>query len=148
MAVPERAVSALPRHSIPEKGIVPLNDEERASAGMRTRREVLGDEHVDRAVAATTEFTADFQDFITRYAWGELWNRPGLSRPERSMITLAMLAALGRDEEFALHVRAGLRNGLGPADIREVLLQVAVYAGVPAANRGFAIAAQILQKSS
>jgi 4-carboxymuconolactone decarboxylase len=125
-----------------------LNDEERASAGMRTRREVLGDEHVDRAVAATTEFTADFQDFITRYAWGELWNRPGLSRPERSMITLAMLAALGRDEEFALHVRAGLRNGLGPADIREVLLQVAVYAGVPAANRGFAIAAQILQKSS
>jgi 4-carboxymuconolactone decarboxylase len=125
-----------------------VTEEERAAAGMRTRREVLGDDHVDRAVAATTEFTADFQDFITRYAWGELWNRPGLSRPERSMITLAMLAALGRDEELALHVRAGIRNGLTPADIREVLLQVAVYAGVPAANRAFAIAAQELPKSS
>ena len=125
-----------------------MNDEERAAAGMQTRREVLGDDHVDRAVASTTEFTADFQDFITRYAWGELWNRPGLSRPERSMITLAVLAALGRDEELALHVRAGVRNGLTPADIREVLLQVAVYAGVPAANRAFAIAAQTLEKSS
>jgi 4-carboxymuconolactone decarboxylase len=125
-----------------------VNDEERAAAGMRTRREVLGDEHVDRAVAATTDLTADFQDFITRYAWGELWNRPGLSRPERSMITLAMLAALGRDEELALHVRAGIRNGLTPTDIREVLLQVAVYAGVPAANRAFAIATQILHESS
>jgi 4-carboxymuconolactone decarboxylase len=125
-----------------------VNDEERAAAGLRTRREVLGDEHVDRAVAAATDFTADFQDFITRYAWGELWNRPGLSRPERSMITLAMLAALGRDEELALHVKAGIRNGLTPTDIREVLLQVAVYAGVPAANRAFAIAAQALPKSS
>ena len=125
-----------------------MNVEERAAAGQRIRREVLGDAHVDRAAAGTSEFTAPFQDFITRYAWGDIWNRPGLSRQQRSMITLAMLAALGRDEEFALHVRAGLRNGLGPADIREVLLQVAVYAGVPAANRGFAIAAQILQKSS
>ena len=125
-----------------------MNDEERAAAGLRTRREVLGDEHVDRAVAAATDFTADFQDFITRYAWGELWNRPGLSRPERSMITVAMLAALGRDEELALHVKAGIRNGLTPTDIREVLLQVAVYAGVPAANRAFAIAAQALPKSS
>jgi 4-carboxymuconolactone decarboxylase len=125
-----------------------VNDEERAAAGMRTRREVLGDEHVDRAMASTTDFTADFQDFITRYAWGELWNRPGLSRPERSMITIALLAALGRDEELALHVTAGLRNGLTPADIREVLLQVAVYAGVPAANRAFSIAAQALPKSS
>jgi 4-carboxymuconolactone decarboxylase len=125
-----------------------VNDKERAAAGMRTRREVLGDEHVDRAVAATTEFTADFQDFITRYAWGELWNRPGLSRPERSMITLAVLAALGRDEELELHVKAGIRNGLTPTDIREVLLQVAVYAGVPAANRAFAVAAQALPKSS
>jgi 4-carboxymuconolactone decarboxylase len=125
-----------------------VNDEERAAAGLRTRREVLGDEHVDLAAAATTDFTADFQDFITRYAWGELWNRPGLSRPERSMITLAMLAALGRDEELALHVRAGIRNGLTPTDIREVLFQVAVYAGVPAANRAFAIAAQALPMSS
>ncbi len=104
-----------PTPSICRKDPVPVNDEERAAAGLRTRREVLGDEHVDRAVAATTtDFTADFQDFITRYAWGEVWNRPGLSRPERSMITLAMLAALGRDEEFALHVKAGIRNGLDP----------------------------------
>jgi len=125
-----------------------VNDEERAAVGLQTRREVLGDEHVDRAVATTTDFAADFQDFITRYAWGEVWNRPGLSRPERSMITLAMLAALGRDEELALHVKAGIRNGLTPTDIREVLLQVAVYAGVPAANRAFTIAAQVLPKSS
>ena len=125
-----------------------MTDEERAAAGMRTRREVLGDEHVDRAVAGTTDFTADFQDFITRYAWGEVWNRPGLSRPERSMITLAMLAALGRDEELALHVRAAMRNGLSMADIGEVLLHVAVYAGVPAANRAFAVATQEMQNSS
>jgi 4-carboxymuconolactone decarboxylase len=122
-----------------------VNDEERAAAGMRTRREVLGGEHVDRAAANTTNFTAPFQDFITRYAWGEIWNRPGLSRPERSMITISMLAALGRDEELGLHVRAALRNGLGPDDIAEVLLQVAVYAGVPAANRAFAIAAPIVE---
>jgi 4-carboxymuconolactone decarboxylase len=122
-----------------------VNDEERAAAGMRTRREVLGGEHVDRAAASTTNFTAPFQDFITRYAWGEIWNRPGLSRPERSMITISMLAALGRDEELGLHVRAALRNGLGPDDIAEVLLQVAVYAGVPAANRAFAIAAPIVE---
>src|SRR5271165_5379135 len=115
---------------------------------MQTRREVLGDEHVDRAVANATEFTAAFQDFITRYAWGELWNRPGLSRKARSMVTIAMLAALGRDEELGLHVRAGLRNGLTSADISEVLLQVAVYAGVPAANRGFAIAAPLIENSS
>ncbi len=125
-----------------------MNDEERAAAGLRTRREVLGDEHVDRAVAGTTEFTADFQDFITRYAWGEVWNRPGLSRPERSMITLAVLAALGREEELALHVGAAIRNGLTAAEIREVLLHVAVYAGVPAANRAFAVAAQSMQNSS
>jgi 4-carboxymuconolactone decarboxylase len=124
-----------------------VNDEDRVTAGLRTRREVLGDEHVDRAIASTTEFTADFQDFITRYAWGELWNRPGLSRPERSMITLAVIAALGRDEELALHVKAGIRNGLTAADIREVLLQVAVYAGVPAANRAFAVAAEAMKAS-
>jgi 4-carboxymuconolactone decarboxylase len=122
-----------------------VDEEERAAAGMRTRREVLGDEHVDRAAANTTDFTAAFQDLITRYAWGEIWTRPGLSRPERSMITIAMLAALGRDEELALHVRAALRNGLGPDDIAEVLLQVAVYAGVPAANRAFAIASPIIE---
>ncbi len=125
-----------------------MNDEERAAAGTRTRREVLGDEHVDQAAANTTDFTAPFQDFITRYAWGEIWTRPGLSRPERSMITIAMLAALGRDEELALHIRAALRNGLRPDDIREVLLQVAVYAGVPAANRAFAIAASTIDSYS
>jgi 4-carboxymuconolactone decarboxylase len=112
--------------------------------GLRTRREVLGDEHVDRAIANTTEFTAPFQDFITRYAWGEIWTRPGLSRPERSMITLAMLAALRQEEELAMHVRAAVRNGLTAEQIQEVLLQVAVYAGVPAANRAFAVASQAL----
>jgi 4-carboxymuconolactone decarboxylase len=125
-----------------------VNDDERSAAGMRTRRAVLGDDHVDRAAAGSTEFTAPFQDFITRYAWGEIWTRPGLSRPERSMITLAMLAALGREEELAMHVRAALRNGLSADQIREVLLQVAVYAGVPAANRAFAVAAEILEDSS
>lgn len=112
------------------------------------RRAVLGDEHVDQAAASTTEFTAPFQDFVTRYAWGELWNRPGLSRPERSMITIAILAALGRDEELALHVAAALRNGLGSDEISEVLLHVAVYSGVPAANRAFAIAAAIIEGHS
>jgi len=125
-----------------------VTEEERAAAGMRIRREVLGDEHVDRAAAGTTEFTADFQDFITRYAWGEVWNRPGLTRQERSMITLATLAALGRDDEFVLHVRAALRNGLRPGDIAEVLLQVAVYAGVPAANRAFKLAAATIDSYS
>jgi len=122
-----------------------VNDEERVAVGMRTRREVLGAEHVDRAAANTTDFSAAFQDFITRYAWGEVWNRPGLSRPERSIVTIAMLEALGRDEELAMHVRAALRNGLGPVNIAEVLLQVAIYAGVPAANRAFAIAAPIIE---
>jgi 4-carboxymuconolactone decarboxylase len=112
--------------------------------GMSVRREVLGDAHVDRAVAATTPFTAPFQDLITRYAWGEIWSRPGLSRPERSMITLTALAVLGQQQELALHVRAALRNGVTPAQISEVLLQVAVYAGVPAANRAFAIAQRVL----
>jgi len=129
-------------------GASQVTDEERAAAGLQTRREVLGDEHVDRAIANATEFTATFQDFITRYAWGELWNRPGLSRKARSMVTIAMLAALGRDEELGLHVRAGLRNGLTSADVAEVLLQVAVYAGVPAANRAFAIAARIIENTS
>jgi 4-carboxymuconolactone decarboxylase len=121
-----------------------VNDEERAAAGMQVRREVLGDEHVDRATAAISGLTADFQDFITRYAWGEVWTRPGLTRPERSMITVSVLAALGREHELALHLRAAIRNGLTPGQISEVLLHVAVYAGVPAANRAFAIAAETL----
>ena len=115
-----------------------------AERGMRVRREVLGDAHVDRAVARTTDFTAPFQDLITRYAWGEVWSRPGLSRPERSMITLTALAALGREEELAMHVRAAVRNGLTREQITEVLLQVAIYAGVPAANRAFAVAQDVL----
>jgi 4-carboxymuconolactone decarboxylase len=117
-----------------------VTDEERRAAGLQNRREVLGDEHVDRAIASTTEFTAPFQDFITRYAWGDVWDRPGLTRPQRSMITLAVLAALGRHEELAMHVRGALRNGVTPEEIREVLLHTAVYAGVPAANSAFAIA--------
>ena len=112
--------------------------------GMKTRREVLGDEHVDRAVAGTTPFTADFQDLITRYAWGEVWSRPGLDRRTRSAITLTALVALGHHHELAMHVRAALRNGLTPDEIKEVLLQAAIYCGVPAANRAFAIAQEVL----
>jgi 4-carboxymuconolactone decarboxylase len=114
--------------------------------GERTRREVLGDEHVDRAQARTTEFTAPFQDFITRYAWGEVWNRPELDRRQRSMITLAALTSLRAENEIELHVRAALRNGLTPAEIREVLLHTAVYAGVPAANAAFTIAQRVLEE--
>jgi 4-carboxymuconolactone decarboxylase len=121
-----------------------MTDPERAREGMSVRRAVLGDDHVDRAVAGTTPFTAPFQDLITRYAWGEIWSRPGLSRAERSMITLTALAVLRQEQELALHVRAALRNGLTPEQIREVLLQVAVYAGVPAANRAFAVAQPVL----
>ncbi len=122
-------------------------DDERRAAGMAVRRQVLGDEHVDRATASATEFTGPFQDFITRYAWGEVWSRPGLTRAERSMITITALAALGRDSELAMHVRAARRNGLTPDQIREVLLQVAVYAGVPAANHAFTIAAGVLAEA-
>ncbi|HEU5213618.1 MAG TPA: 4-carboxymuconolactone decarboxylase [Gaiellaceae bacterium] len=117
---------------------------DRFEEGMRIRREVLGDEHVDAAAAATTAFTADFQDLITRYAWGEIWARPGLDRRTRSCITLAMLVALGRHEELAMHVRAARRNGLSADEIKEVLLQTAVYCGVPAANQAFAIARHVL----
>jgi len=115
-----------------------------AERGMQVRREVLGDAHVDRAAARTTGFTAPFQDLITRYAWGEVWARPGLSRAERSIITLTALAALRQEEELALHVRGAVRNGLTPEQISEVLLQVAVYAGVPAASRAFAVAQDVL----
>ena len=114
--------------------------------GMRTRREVLGDEHVDRAIESTTDFTADFQDLITRYAWGEIWSRPGLERRTRSLITIAVLVALGREHELAMHVRAALRNGVSVEELREVLLQCAVYCGVPAANGAFAVAQQVLDE--
>lgn len=113
--------------------------------GMRVRREVLGDEHVDRANERKTPFTDDFQDFITRYAWGEIWIRPGLDRKTRSAITLTALVALGHLDELAMHVRAALRNGLGEDEIKEVLLQSAIYCGVPAANAAFAVAQRVLK---
>jgi 4-carboxymuconolactone decarboxylase len=112
--------------------------------GMEVRRAVLGDAHVDAAQSRADEFTGDFQDFITRYAWGEVWARPGLDRRTRSCVTLALLAALRCENELPMHVRAALRNGLTPDEIKEVLLQVAVYAGVPAANSAFAIAQEVL----
>ena len=115
--------------------------------GMRVRREVLGDEHVDAAIERTTEFTADFQDLITRYAWGEIWARPGLDRKTRSAITLTALVALNHHEELAMHVRAALRNGLTPDEIKEVLLHAAIYCGVPAANRAYAVAQAVLDES-
>ncbi|MEA2420575.1 MAG: 3-oxoadipate enol-lactonase / 4-carboxymuconolactone decarboxylase [Thermoleophilaceae bacterium] len=112
--------------------------------GMKVRREVLGDGYVDAAVERTSAFTEDFQDLITRYAWGEIWTRPGLDRRTRSAITLTALVAGGHFEELAMHVRAALRNGLSQDEIKEVLLQSAVYCGVPAANRAFAAAQEVL----
>ena len=127
-----------------------MSDETQAelhARGMTTRREVLGDAHVDRAIERTTPFNADFQDLITRYAWGEVWARPGLDRKTRSAITLTALTALNHHEELAMHVRAALRNGMTADEIKEVLLQSAIYCGVPAANRAFAIAQQVLGES-
>jgi 4-carboxymuconolactone decarboxylase len=117
-------------------------------AGLAVRREVLGDAHVDRAIEHTTELTAPFQEFLTRCAWGGVWTRPGLDRPMRSAITLAVLTALGREHELELHVRGARRNGLSEAQIGEVLLHTAVYAGVPAANAAFAIAQRSLLADS
>ena len=116
------------------------------ASGMRVRREVLGDEHVDAASARTTDFTAEFQDLITRYAWGEIWTRPGLDRRTRSCVTLTALVALNRLDELAMHVRAALRNGLSRDEIGEVLLQSAIYCGVPAANSAFAVAQRVLDE--
>ncbi len=113
--------------------------------GMRVRREVLGDEHVDAAVARTTEFTRDFQDLITRYAWGEVWTRPALDRKTRSCITLTALMARGHHEELATHVEGALRNGLTEDEIKEVLLHGAIYCGVPAANAAFAVARRVIE---
>jgi len=110
------------------------------------RREVLGDEHVDRAIAGTTGFTAPFQEFITEYAWGTIWARDGIDRRSRSMVTLAVLTALGREHEIEMHVRAALRNGLSQEEICEVLLQTALYAGLPAANRAFTLAQQVFDE--
>ena len=115
---------------------------ERYDAGMAVRRSVLGDAHVDRAEALKTTFDSDFQRFITEGAWGQVWTRPGLDRPTRSLLTLVILASLGHWEEFAMHIRASRNTGATPASIAEALFHVAIYAGVPAANRGFSIAKQ------
>jgi 4-carboxymuconolactone decarboxylase len=112
--------------------------------GMRVRREVLGDDYVDAALERATGFTTDFQDLITRYAWGEIWSRPGLDRRTRSCITLMALMALGRLEELELHVRAALRNGLSADEIKEIILHGAIYCGAPAANSAFAVARRVL----
>ncbi len=120
-----------------------MSDEERRERGMKIRREVLGDAYVDRAQGATP-FTKDFQDLITRYAWGEIWSRPGLDRRTRSCITVAMTVALNRPEELALHLRGALRNGVTVDELREVLLQTAVYCGVPAAHTAFRVAEEVL----
>jgi 4-carboxymuconolactone decarboxylase len=121
-----------------------MNDEH--ERGMKIRREVLGDEHVDAAIERSSEFTADFQDLITRYAWGEIWNRPGLDRRTRSAITLTALVALNHLDELAMHIRAAKRNGLSDDEIKEVLLQSAIYCGVPAANAAFAVAQRVLEE--
>jgi 4-carboxymuconolactone decarboxylase len=116
---------------------MPVDDRERYEQGIKVRREVLGDAHVDRSVANRNEFNGAFQDFITRYAWGEIWTRPGLPRHTRSLLTLAMMVALNREEEFKMHIRAAFHNGVTRAEIEEVLLQSAVYCGLPAANNAF-----------
>lgn len=120
-----------------------LTDDERRAQGFAVRREVLSDEHVDRAIAATTGLNADFQDFITRVAWGDVWSRPGLDRRSRSIAVLSSLIAHGHHEELAMHLRAALRNGLTVDEIREVILQSAIYSGVPAANTAFRIAGEV-----
>ncbi len=120
-----------------------MNEEDRFDAGMEVRREVLGDEHVDRAQRSTTAFNAEFQDLITRYAWGEIWTRPGLPRHTRSLLTVALMVALNRNEEFSMHVRATANNGVTRDEIKETLLQCAIYCGVPAANSAFHLAQKV-----
>jgi len=122
-----------------------MDECERHKKGMKIRREVLGDAHVDSAVKTATDFAAPFQDLITRYAWGEIWARPGLSRHIRSLLTLAMTVALNREDEFRLHLRAALNNGVTRQDIQEVLLHTAIYCGVPAANHAFKIATEVFE---
>ena len=117
-------------------------------AGLAVRRAVLGDEYVDAALAGSDDFTAPFQDFITRFAWGDVWGRPGLDRRTRSCVTVALLAGLGHENELAIHLRGALRNGVTVDELREVLLQTAIYAGVPAANRAFRIARDVLGEAA
>jgi 4-carboxymuconolactone decarboxylase len=123
-----------------------VDEHKRHEEGMKTRRAVLGDGHVDRAEANKTDFTKEFQELITRHAWGEIWTRPGLDRKTRSLITISMLVALNRPEELRLHLRGALKNGAKKDEIKEVLLQAAVYCGVPAANSAFHIAGEVMEQ--
>lgn len=123
-----------------------MDESERHSRGMETRRQVLGEAYVDRAQARTTPFTAEFQDLLTRYAWGEIWTRPGLDQQTRRLITIGMMVALGREQELRLHIEAALDGGVPAETLKEVLLQSAIYCGVPAANAAFHAAAEILAK--
>lgn len=123
-----------------------MNDQERYEAGMTVRRAVLGDAHVDRSIENRTEVTDEFQNLITRYAWGEIWTRDGLPRHTRSLLTIAMMVALNRGEELALHLRAARNNGVTRDEIKEVLLQTAIYCGVPAANSAFHLADKIFKE--
>ncbi|MEU6811679.1 4-carboxymuconolactone decarboxylase [Streptomyces sp. NPDC046831] len=154
VAPPARPVPAVPVQAAPIAEIAPAVTEPPAGrpdaydTGIKVRREVLGDAHVDRALDEADEFSGDFQDFVTRYTWGEIWDRPGLDRRTRSCVTLTALVAGGHLEELAAHTRAALRNGLTPAEIKEVLLQAAVYCGVPAANRAFKVAQQVVREET
>ncbi|ALX16230.1 4-carboxymuconolactone decarboxylase [Burkholderia cepacia JBK9] len=123
-----------------------MDDQERYEAGMKVRRAVLGDAHVDRSIENRTEVTDEFQNLITRYAWGEIWTRDGLPRHTRSLLTIAMMVALNRGEELALHLRAARNNGVTRDEIKEVLLQTAIYCGVPAANSAFHLADKIFKE--
>jgi len=125
-----------------------MDDSERYKKGLETRREVLGNDHVDRALAKVNEFNGPFQEFITRYAWGEIWGRSGLTRRERSLITLAMLVALNREAEFRLHIRAAFRNGVTAEELRELLLQSGIYCGLPAANAAIKAAEEVIGETN
>ncbi|HYQ24902.1 4-carboxymuconolactone decarboxylase [Stenotrophomonas sp.] len=125
-----------------------MDEQERYEAGLAVRRQVLGEAHVDRSLQARTDFTTEFQEFITRTAWGTVWTREGLPRHTRSLLTIVMMVALGHDEEFKLHIRAARNNGVTPEEIKEVLLQAAIYCGVPAANHAFALAKPILEEQA
>jgi 4-carboxymuconolactone decarboxylase len=124
-----------------------MDEKERYQKGLQTRREVLGREHVDRTEANLSEFNAPFQEFITRYAWGEIWERAGLTRRERSLLTLAMLVALNRESEFRMHIRAALNNGVTTEEIREVLIHAGIYCGLPAANAAIQAAEQVIKET-
>lgn len=125
-----------------------MDEQERYEAGLAVRRQVLGEAHVERSLQARTDFTTEFQEFITRTAWGTVWTRDGLPRHTRSLLTIVMMVALGHDEEFKLHIRAARNNGVTPEEIKEALLQAAIYCGVPAANHAFALARPILEEQA